>query len=311
MAGLAQLQARMKAMQAEEMSAAQPGRMSEIRNKTAIAQDDEAGMGDTLKARGMARQNKIGDEDIKSIRNELKKLEPLLNAYDGAKSPEEKSAVQEMARMQGAKFGKLDLGAMNPQQFDIHMKALRHAQTNGEKFNLEEMKQEGATERKGIEMEGRRDIAAEKAKVAMALKRLGITNAAEQKSTLEKIKAKYARGEKLNPYEQELLDFEGRKALYATEMRGAAIKGDMEIQPGGKVGRAQPNLPSPPAINPNPAGEEAPAAPAASEPVKTGPTEADIPAMAQKMKWPSGEQGYNPKKYVYRINNGKLERKLK
>jgi hypothetical protein len=166
--GLAGLQAQMAAMQAEEQAAGNPGRMAGIRTKNALAADDEAGLPQTLEARGMGRENAIGAERQKKIQEAMKELEPFVNAWSTSDEPGKKE-LHEIMKEQGVQFGSRKLGDMPIEQLDTTMRALRKAQEQSMPNVMKQREIEGKDRRADVAAASREKIAEARMRLQVAI----------------------------------------------------------------------------------------------------------------------------------------------
>jgi len=104
-ANQAKVQAQMDAMKAEELALGQPGRLSELRTKNAMAADTEA----DYNAHGKA------DKDQKRMMEQLKQADGLLVAISQAKDDNEVASILDNSEYYGgSKVGNKDLKALPP-----------------------------------------------------------------------------------------------------------------------------------------------------------------------------------------------------
>jgi hypothetical protein len=165
---LAQLQAKMQAMEAEEKAAGHEGRMATARVGNATAIDDESQLPSIIEGRRTKRDAGITDDKRKMFEDELETIAPWIDAWAKA-TPEDKQFIQEQMQMDGAKFGKRKLGDLPPEQLDKAMKMFGIARNESQKMKIERMKQEGLDRRASAANTSREKIAAVRASVQQAL----------------------------------------------------------------------------------------------------------------------------------------------
>ncbi len=292
--GLADLQARMKQRQASEYEMAAPGREARIGRGNMEAEDDIANMGQLLAKRRGDTEAAISANDVKMLKDEAKKLEEFVNAYDAADKEGNdpmKQQILAMMREKGAKFGKMDIGSLPPDRADLVMKALRRAQTN---TSGNEQKDKALDVKKQI-AEG--NMAAMLTKAGMQQRTAMAVQAMRDKVSMDKRPA----------FDQMITAWVGKdpdrlvEALdamismktYPATVRGDTAKPTPEITPEG-ITTVKPTITPAPSLR---APAPKPAAP-----------KVDLKAEVEK----AGRK-YEPEKYNYRINpsTGKVQSKPK
>lgn len=288
-AGLAQLQAKMAAMDAEEHAMGGPGRMVDIRTKNTLSMDAEAGLPDTLEQRGMARKNAISAERQKKIQEGMKEMEPFINSWAGAKD-EDKPSLYEMMKDQDVGFGDKRVKSMSFQDTDAMMKALRKAQEMGLGHVAKMAEIEGKNQRVAATNTSREKIAQMKAELAAAIQN-SKNDVANAKLSLGQLHAKYIKAGvdsgKYTP--QQAIDYMADLVAFPAQEATGRQPGKPALV-GNKVVIQKPTAGGTPRLKPSeeaPAEEEAPKPPEAK---KTQAPAAAIAAYKQKVAAAKGDK---------------------
>lgn len=270
-AGLAQLDAMMKAQRADELARAAPGRAAEINTKNRLAEDEANDVGTLLGTQRAKRSNAAGAEDIKAVKQEMDKLAPFINAWDKADDGE-KQAIHKALGDRGASFGKVKIGELPFAQADQLMKVLRNAQLNTPEFKTKEMADE--TKRYGIDIGA--DAKMTVADINGAYGQLKAKLAAAGKTPeneFNRLQRLASQGpEKMTTAERENYNRLVLMKAYSSVVHGDLDKGTLEIGPKG-VQRVKPTITPPPKIE-TPATEEEPTASPTNSGVKL-----DLPSL--------------------------------
>lgn len=225
--GLAELRAKMEAMDAEEKSMGAPGRRAKIGLGNLEAEDALADSGTILEGNRQERKNKVDKGKIAEMKASIEKLEPLLNGWDKATSAE-KILRKQQAKDMGAVFGKTKLGELDDATFENTMSSLWKAHVMDKRYAEKEMEQiQGKQKPAETRADAAKSIAADKNKLAIILKRMGI-DASSAKFSLENVVApiaqKYAKGGTLTEDEDNLLSYYTKLKTFGTEGRVATAK---------------------------------------------------------------------------------------
>jgi hypothetical protein len=148
----AQLQAIMKAKQADEYSAGAPGRMADIQVGNAEAQNKQANLPSILGAQSNAFATNLSESKRKKMEAAMDELSPYANSYVNAKDEDTKQAVIDMMKSDGyTKIGNKSIDEIPPATLDKFMQMTRQRAVNSvgqqQKTELETQKEKGAIER--------------------------------------------------------------------------------------------------------------------------------------------------------------------
>lgn len=310
-AALAQMSARMKQQQAEEMASAGPGRMAEIGLKSAQAQDALADPNSVALPRAK-RGAEMAVEKAKQGQAEMAGISDWLNAYDSAKTTSQKASIQQLMVDNGVTIKGKSIGGLKPQEFDDLMTTMRGAQTNDEKMAIQKMiwGEGGTKERIGAAANMTKEKIADMAsqwhlKVAAIAKQMNTTPDKVIGSLMMQVDAaSKGEGPPLNPVQQQLyMEYHNLKA-YGVDVRAAAIPPRASMDAGGNPQLAPPNvapLPKPGFIDPEVASPGA--AP------KAATLDVVLPDAAMKaLKTANGQSVQFSNGQVWKLVNGKAVR---
>lgn len=249
---LAKLRAYMQQQQAEEMSAAGPGRMAEIQNKTNIAQDtlnDPNARALPMQQRRAAMEKSRAEQGASEIAN----IDEYLGAYDAAvkaKDPNAAARVQkQMIRDGVTKWRGSDISAMSPEDFGAFMNDMRQGQSNTPASALQRdiwgTYKKDLEVQKGANAASVADIRGRWMERAAALRaaavRLGYDT---PKTAAEAIERKIAKGEELSPSEQALHREHFDIKMAGSEVRALGLN-PQAIMDGDRLKLEKPSRPSP------------------------------------------------------------------
>lgn len=299
---MADIQAALKQQAAKEAMMGAPGREAEIQKGNTLSQADLGTVGDDITAMKGKKQNAIGDQEVKAMKNEIGKLSPYLNAWDKA-DPQQKALLYKQMGDEGASFGKIKIGSLPFNDADNMMKALRNAQINDEKFVIESNKNVTKENVAKTSAAARVDSAKISAQARTIAAKYGVdTRNANPRTFQEAAMRLWQKGSQqggLTDDENEELNTLLKAATFGTEVRAAAIKPDVTIE-GGKIVNKPPVLPPVPT---------APESFTKKTPAKVTLSQED---QIKQAVIKSGE-AYEPDKFIYRINpqTGRVQKKPK
>lgn len=289
-AGLAQLQAMMKAKQAEEYMGAGPGRAARIGLGNAEAQDD-------LSNKAAILGKRRSDVDVGAAKNkteianqEFKLLEPFLNAWDKAESyPERQQLLTEMKDAKVTFRGK-EVANQSFENVDRLMKSLRNAQENTPKSELTREGYQVKRDVANINAAGAEKRAAMHAALMQHLQGLRDKAAVDRRPVYEKLLEAFSDGKALSDKQLEALNLALGVKTYGSEVRGAGTKPTTTVTPGGGIQTTPAKVP--------------PAPRAGGAPADDAKMKAAVEALGEP---------YEPDKYFYGINpnTGKLGKRPK
>lgn len=251
-AKLAKLRAFIQQQQAEEMSAAGPGRMAEIQNKSNIAQD-------TLNdpnSRALPIQQRatsLKESQAKGGAADFANIDEYLGAYDAAvkaKDPNAAKRIQaQMIRDGITKWRGQDITAMSPEDFGAFMTDMRQGQSNTPASALQRdiwgqykkdlVIQQGANAASVADIRGRAMTQA--AAIRAAATKAGYDT---PKTAIEAIERKIAKDEPLTEGEMDISRAHHDYRLMGSQIRGAGFSPQAIMDGNGNLKLEKPAVPT-------------------------------------------------------------------
>lgn len=160
--GLAAMDAQMRASAADEYSRGAPGRQADIDVSNAMSGGKRDNLPSALDKQRI--DSETGAQSARATQLEVlrKTVEPYADQWDTA-TPPQKEIIRQQMIDDGVKLGKKDVSELSTVQMDQVMKVTRQGAVNSvsheQKMDLEETKQDAATQRNAASIESRLKIA--------------------------------------------------------------------------------------------------------------------------------------------------------
>jgi hypothetical protein len=253
---MAALRAKMQGQQAEEFAAAGPGRMAEIKTKSALAQADQDSIGDLVAGRKAKNASGVTEARAKEFKAAMDEVGRYADAWDKA-DEEGKNFLHEQIKQEGLRFGKHDLGAMPVAQLDQFMKHLRTMRMNDPSMVKAREANETKLNVADVNAKGRVTVQSMKDSLARALQNVKHAHGMDPKNAVEAIQQQWAsRGyDSLSTDQKAVLQYNAMIKTYGAEAGIAKAPGKTTINP--TTGNIETNKPTPPARPTPQAAQEA------------------------------------------------------